>query len=298
MIATQTTASYNLYCIRYEMKLDNQKVLVAIVSITLVLFPVVAFTTGLLRIGLGFLFVIFFPGYTLLSALFPRRDKLSGVERIALSFGLSIAVVPLIGLILNYTPWGIKLYPILVSITFFIIAMSAIGWYRQQKLTAAERRSITLKATLASWMNMTKIDKVLSILLVVAVAVALGSLGYATAIPEQYEKSTEFYILNAGGKAGDYPRQVTSGEPVDLVIGIVNNEHQPTSYQVKITISDIEDISVNVGTLGHKEKYEERVSFIPQAVGKQQRVDFYLYKNGRDEPYFEEPLHLYIDVIP
>jgi uncharacterized membrane protein len=48
--------------------------------------------------------VLFFPGYTLISALFPRKDSLSGVERLALSFGLSIAVVPLIGLILNYMP--------------------------------------------------------------------------------------------------------------------------------------------------------------------------------------------------
>ena len=102
------------------MDIDNRKILTAIVVITLLLFPVVVFTTGPLRIGLGLPFVIFFPGYTLLSALFPKRDDLSGIERVALSFGLSIAVVPLIGLILNYTPWGIKLYPILTSITLFI----------------------------------------------------------------------------------------------------------------------------------------------------------------------------------
>jgi len=29
-----------------------------------------------------------------------------GIERVALSFGLSIAIVPLIGLVLNFTPWG------------------------------------------------------------------------------------------------------------------------------------------------------------------------------------------------
>jgi len=38
------------------------------------------------------------------AALFPGKDDLDGIERIALSFGLSIAVVPLMGLALNYTP--------------------------------------------------------------------------------------------------------------------------------------------------------------------------------------------------
>ncbi|MHB8987039.1 MAG: DUF1616 domain-containing protein [Eubacteriales bacterium] len=49
-----------------------------------------------------------------------RRD---GIERVALSFGLSIAVVPLVGLILNYTPWGIRLAPILASLLVFVGAM-------------------------------------------------------------------------------------------------------------------------------------------------------------------------------
>ena len=165
------------------MKFDSQRVLVAIVAITLLFFPVVTFTTGPLRVSLGIPFAIFFPGYTLLAALLPNRDKLNSIERLALSFGLSIAVVPLIGLILNYTPWGIRPYPILISITLFIIATAAIGWYRQQKLTAADRFSITSRTTLPNWMGMSKLDRGLFVFLVVAIVVALGSLGYAVAMP-------------------------------------------------------------------------------------------------------------------
>ena len=50
---------------------------------------------------LGLAMVLFLPGYTQIAALFSRKDDLDGIERIALSFGLSIAVVPLIGLGLN-----------------------------------------------------------------------------------------------------------------------------------------------------------------------------------------------------
>ena len=59
---------------------------------------------------LGLPLVLFLPGYALIAALFPAKSDLDGIERVALSFGLSIAVVPLIGLGLNYTPWGIRTY--------------------------------------------------------------------------------------------------------------------------------------------------------------------------------------------
>ena len=54
-----------------------------------------------LRILLGGPFVLFFPGYTMVAALFPGRDDLEGLERLGLSLGLSIAVLPLMGLVLN-----------------------------------------------------------------------------------------------------------------------------------------------------------------------------------------------------
>jgi len=278
------------------MKLSNQKILIAIVAITLILFPVIAFTTGPLRIALGLLFIIFFPGYTLLSALFPKQGDLGNVERLALSLGLSIAVVPLIGLILNFTPWGIQLYPIAISIAIFIIVTSGVGWYRQRKLPEANRFSITIKASLPNWTGMNKLDKGLSISLAVAIVAALACLGYVVATPKKNEKFTEFYVLNIEGKAEDYPSQVTLGEPVNIIIGVINNEHEPASYRVSIAIDGVENSQVYIGTLAHEEKWEERVSFIPQVVGKNSKVEFHLYKNSDTEPYFEDPLHLYIDV--
>jgi uncharacterized membrane protein len=125
--------------------IDNQVILIAVVVATLLLFPLVAFTSGGVRIAFGLLFTIFFPGYALVSALFPKQDKLGGIERVALSFGLSIAVVPLIGLILNFTPWGIELYPIVISITLFILIASAVGWYRQRKLAPEQRFRVVIK---------------------------------------------------------------------------------------------------------------------------------------------------------
>jgi uncharacterized membrane protein len=80
-----------------------------------------------MRIILGLPSVLFFPGYTLMAALYPRKSSIKSVERLALSVGLSVAIVPLLGLILNYLPWGIRLYPILISLSLFVTSMSVIA---------------------------------------------------------------------------------------------------------------------------------------------------------------------------
>ncbi|MEZ0320052.1 MAG: DUF1616 domain-containing protein [Pyrobaculum sp.] len=71
---------------------------------------------GPIRYILGAFYVLFLPGYAVVEALYPRGDELTPLERLALSIGLSLAVVPLIGLVLNYSPWGIRLLPVVASI--------------------------------------------------------------------------------------------------------------------------------------------------------------------------------------
>lgn len=278
------------------MHVSNQKVLIAIIAITLLLFPLVAFTSGVLRIIFGLCLVLFFPGYTLLSALFPRKGSLGGVERIALSFGLSIAVVPLIGLILNYTPWGIRLYPILIAVTIFIFAAAAIAWQRQRRLPSQERFHVVFNLKLPQWAGMSNLDKGLSIGLVVAIVAALGCLGYVIANPKQGEKFTEFYILGPEGKAENYPQQVMVGEEAEVILGIVNHEHQPLSYRVEIKINGVKNKEIGTGILAHEEKWEQVVGFTPEEVGVKQKVEFWLYKDEEAQPCLKEPLHLYVDV--
>lgn len=278
------------------MHVSNQKVLIAIIAITLLLFPLVAFTSGVLRIIFGLCLILFFPGYTLLSAFFPRKGDLSGIERVALSFGLSIAIVPLMGLILNYTPWGIRLYPILIAITIFIFAAAAIAWQRQKRLPSQERFEVTFTVTLPQWAGMSNLDKGLSVGLVVAIVAALGCLGYVIANPKQGEKFTEFYILGLEGKAENYPQQVTVGEEARIILGIVNHEYQPTSYRVEIEISGVKDKEIHTGILAHEEKWEQEIGFTPSEVGLNQKVEFWLYKDDALQPYLEQPLHLYINV--
>jgi len=116
----------------------------------------------------------------------------------------------------------------------------------------------SLKASLPNWLGTSKLDRGLSISLMVAIVAALGCLGYFVATPNQGEKFTEFYILGTEGKAEGYPKQVILGDPIDLVIGVVNHEYQPASYLVKITIDGVEKTNVTVGTLAHKENGKKK----------------------------------------
>jgi uncharacterized membrane protein len=143
---------------------------------------------------------------------------------------------------------------------------------------------------------MTRLNKTLSVFLIIAILGAISCLAYVIATPQQNEKFSEFYILGLGGKAENYPRQVILGANVDVIIGVVNHEYQPAAYRVEITINGVRNKEINVGTLAHQQKWEREVSFVAQSPGDKQKVEFWLYKDNEVEPYLKDPLRLYIDV--
>jgi hypothetical protein len=87
-----------------------------------------------IRWVLGSIFVLFIPGYVTVEALFPKGRELDTIERFALSVGLSLALVPLVGLLLNYTPWGIRLDPIVVSLTILTVGLAMVALAREYRL--------------------------------------------------------------------------------------------------------------------------------------------------------------------
>lgn len=214
-------------------------VIVAATVATMLCVYVPVLNESFLRILFGLAMVLFIPGYALIAAFFPARGDLDGIERVALSFGLSIAVTPLIGLALNYTPWGIRLDPILVSLTLFSLAMAAVAWYRRLLLPADERFSVPAREMLASARNElfdpegTPLDRGLSTLLVVSIVVAVATTAYVLAVPKEGEHFTEFYILGPGGKAADYPTDFGAGRSQTLIVGVGNHEYREINYTVE-----------------------------------------------------------------
>ena len=53
------------------------------------------------------------------------------LERLALSIGLSLAIVALIALVLNYTPWGIRLNPTIAGIVGYSVTVGLGAAWRK-----------------------------------------------------------------------------------------------------------------------------------------------------------------------
>jgi len=85
-----------------------------------------------IRYAMGSIFVLFLPGYCLIKTLFPLKE-IDNLERMALSIGTSLALVPLVGLLLNYTPWGIRLTPITISLLSLTIMLAISGLIREHR---------------------------------------------------------------------------------------------------------------------------------------------------------------------
>ena len=86
-----------------------------------------------LRLILALPLILFIPGYVLLAALFPDSSDIDAIERIVLSIGTSIIITPLIGLCLNFTPWGIRLDPLIISLTIVIVILVIVAGIRRNQ---------------------------------------------------------------------------------------------------------------------------------------------------------------------
>ncbi|MEE9151246.1 MAG: DUF1616 domain-containing protein, partial [Thermoplasmata archaeon] len=119
-------------------------ILVLILATLLMIFALTLSDGNILRIVFGLPFLLFLPGYSLVSALWARKSELDGLERVALSLGLSIAIVALAGLGLNYTPWGITLSSVVICVYLLILIFVGVTWLRRSKLSPEERFALKL----------------------------------------------------------------------------------------------------------------------------------------------------------
>jgi uncharacterized membrane protein len=78
-----------------------------------------------IKIILGSVFILFLPGFSLSYALFPKKDEIDWIERLALSFGLSIAVIPLLVFYSNFI-FGIKIN--LVTVSLIVVLTTFAGY--------------------------------------------------------------------------------------------------------------------------------------------------------------------------
>ena len=298
---------------------DTPYDLIGCVILALVLILLIAFVPdSLARQILGLVFVLFLPGYAAAAALFPENEQIDAIERVALSFGLSIAIVPLIGLGLNFTEWGIRLEPIMASVSAFIIAASAAAWYRRMRLPEDERFAIVIDVKI-DWQGMPLIDKLLTVGIVVMLVASVLVLAWAVTTPRVGETFTQLAILGPEGMATDYPRNLTVGGEARVLLSIRSYEHEVMNYTVVLVLTNVTNYNFTVDqdtidwaethnmtpysgisedfTLDHLEYYNQTFDFLVSAEGEW-KLQFLLYIEGQEitqESYRE--VHLWLDVV-
>jgi len=270
-------------------------ILLTLLCIPFVLIPPLNETP--IRIILGLPLVLFLPGYSLIAALFPRKDDLDAIERIALSFGLSIAITPLLGLALNYTPFGIRLSPILIVLSIFTISLAIAAYVRRGMIPEEDRFVVDFAAFFKSLKESfktsnTKIDRILTVVLIISIILAISMTVYVIITPKEGEKFTEFYVLGPNGTADDYPTNLKVGEEGKVIIGIVNHEYANVTYPLEVRLNGevIDEESVD---LMHNETWESPFTFRATKAGEDQKLEFLLFKDEMTDVY--RSLHLWLD---
>lgn len=275
-----------------------------LVLLTDVLVLVPVFSGSLLRTYIGVFTVLFLPGYALTGALFPAKNDLEGIERAMVSLGLSITVVPTMGLILNYTVWGIREIPILTVISVFTLLMCLIAYYRRSLLPETEVFEVPFKTTFldikAEIIKKPEsvIDKFLAVFLILLVLASVCSLVYIIVHPKEGEHFTEFYILGPNKTADNYQTEFKLGEKGTVFVGVINHEHRPMDYTLDVKLGNKSlPLSENQTRIRLEDNmsWEKPVTFTPTVVGNYTKLEFLLFNDTEKKiPY--RNLHLWVNV--
>ena len=271
--------------------------LVTISAMTLIL---VALVHGVslepLRIAIGVMAALFFPGYLLAAVLYPSQNVLNSIERIGLSTGFSIALIPILGLGLHLTPWGLSQNAMLTTLVMWNLSMALVAWHRRLAVSPSERSGISW-TTLTTELQRLRRPTILAsyLLLVVGLAVLVGVTTWKIQQPIRSQEFTEFYILGPDGMADNYPTTMRVGQTHRVIVGVVNREGADRIYHLVVLQEGVPIGSVGSLALGHGRSWEGQVGVMPAMPAQGTRIEFHLYREPETNPSYK--LTLVVDVI-
>lgn len=290
-----------------------------------------------LRIALGAPLLLFLPGHVLVAALFPRASvpegrqrsegwslvpaqyrELDGPERAALSFGLSLAVLPLFALAIAFSPWPYADAVVVPGLSLFVLVGAAASAARRGAVDPDTRFEVPFRAwvgRLRSFMfDGNGVNTAVNVALVLSVVLSVAVVGYAFAAPQDGERYSELTLLteNESGElvAGDYPRNFTAGEERDLIVGVENSERVETEYTIvaqvervdpnasggSATVLETSELRRSTMTLDPGERRYDDHAVAPETTGEDLRLSYYLYEGDAPETVDAESAYRHVYV--
>lgn len=303
--------------------------LVSVVALCGVVTSLIIQHTGpaVIRIPLGFIFVLFAPGYALAAVLFPyngNRSKhgavlteqegtwgqITFVERLVVSVGLSVAIVPLAGLVLGYSPWGYNPTVLTVTIASLTIIAAIAGTIRRWTVPSDQRfivPTVSIPTHFAAFIGKpaTSREETLVVVIILGLVVSTAGIGFAATVPGNGERFTEFHIQAQDADSGAiepdaYPNAWAVAEPVDVVVGLTNQEGETVEYTIVVQqqqlgqttdgyeVTDRTELDRLDVTVGAGETWSEQLEVIPTESSDNARIAYLLYVGEPpDEPTAE-----------
>jgi uncharacterized membrane protein len=230
--------------------------LLAVANVALLLLP------SAVRLLLAGVFLCLLPGYALTTLVFParrgrqtanpfRQNLNDGVlgegERAALSLGLSVALLPLLGIGMTFAALPLTVQNVLLVVTALVVVALAGGTVRRLRTSSDTR----YKAPFWYWLGEgyrglqgNTVDVVLNVGLAVVVIAAMSTFAVALTTPQDGVKYTEASLLAESPDgdlvAGNYPTELGPDGRADLVLRVSNNEGEDVVYTVVVQIQRLE----------------------------------------------------------
>lgn len=258
-----------------------------------------------LRVALS-LVLVFIPGYSMVAALFPAKSDMGWMERLFVSFGISLVILPSIGIILNFTPLGVRLETVTLCIAIFIVVCLLATYKRRHELSQDERFDVKpddiYRAIIQTFWRPSEgaVGRTLAIVLLISAVISVCTLAYVTITPNSGERFTELYILGPNDKAYDYPLDFTQGEQKNITVVVSNHELRGMPYDLIVMLNNSSRSAIIYSehmNVSDNETWKKAIQVKPDVLGTNIELDFRLYADGNMvDPYRE--CHLWINVLP
>ena len=312
--------------------------LLAVIVVTALLFAVLLGSDAGYswpRALVGIVFVLILPGYALVAALFPGRPSGSisrstpatayspgTTERLGLSFAFSLALLPIIAVAHGLFGIPFETTTVVTSVSALVVALSVVGILRRFALSPTERYSppslLGYGARARNWLGAgTAVDTVLSLVLVAAVVLAVGSLAFGLTGPTQGESFTSVSLVTQTESgdyvASNYPTNFSAGETANLTLKVENHHETAGDYTAVVELQRVRGNDSDSMEITERKRIKTLEAEVPangtwtathqvqpNMTGSNLRLTYYVYRGDVPETPTTESadgqVHLWVTV--
>ncbi|WP_231741300.1 DUF1616 domain-containing protein [Halorubrum sp. CBA1125] len=264
-------------------------------------------TTSVVRLPPAFLLLLVLPGYVTAALAYAERERESWtlaalVERFALSLGGSLAILPLLAILVYLSVGSVTTWGLVAVVSGYVLlgaAATAVRRARRSGDVGRRTRSVGSRAetsTSSGWISGRLTP--LTVVLAASIVIAVATLGVAVTVPAHGEATTDLHLLTEqDGRlvANEYPDTLTEGGSAAVTVGVTNEEHRPTEYTVvteiqrvqvdgrSVVVADKRRVGRHTFELAHGESWRERQEFQATIAGENIRFVTHLYRGDPPE---------------